>query len=256
MDNFDKKEIKIISMDFRQLANRLINCHPETGISLLKMFISYIEEKPIIFDFIRNYLTSDEISISDIEYYISMGETKQEEISETYKLIKYASQNCRNYYPDICIHYGNSSKEAVKEFNNRIILPFVNYIEGYFTEILIRMGDDEIQKYNITINGGTPQVNIASSSSIISNPTSINSNNIGKLDEIINILIRNKPHFDNEEDKKAFDESIEVIQLETKSQAPKKSMISTAIKTLQAIKGSVEFTAAVVNIYEALKVIL
>ena len=257
MVNFDKKEIKIISLGFRQLANRLINCHPDTGIPLLKMFISYIENIPIIIEFIKDNLTPDEfIPPKRGTHYISMGETKQEEISETYKLLKYASENYTNYYSELCFYYSREPKDSVKEFNNRFILPFVNYIEGYFTEILIRIGDDEIQKYNITINGGTPQVNIASSSSVISNPTLISSNDIGKINEIINILIRNKPHFDNEDDKKAFDESIEVIQLETKNQIPKKSMVSTAVKTLQALKGSVEFTAAVASIYEVLKGIL
>ena len=48
----------------------------------------------------------------------------------------------------------------------------------------------------------------------------------------------------SDEDKEAASESLEVIEAEVVSEKPKKSMIKTAIATLQAIKGTVEFGSA------------
>ena len=44
----------------------------------------------------------------------------------------------------------------------------------------------------------------------------------------------------SDEDKEAASESLEVIEAEVVSEKPKKSMIKTAIATLQAIKGTVD----------------
>ena len=49
----------------------------------------------------------------------------------------------------------------------------------------------------------------------------------------------------SDEDKEAASESLEVIEAEVISEKPKKSMIKTAIASLQAIKGTVEFGSAV-----------
>ena len=46
-------------------------------------------------------------------------------------------------------------------------------------------------------------------------------------------------------DKETASESLEVIEAEIVSEKPKKSMIKTAIASLQAIKGVAEFGAAV-----------
>lgn len=48
----------------------------------------------------------------------------------------------------------------------------------------------------------------------------------------------------SDEDKEAASESLEVIEAEVVSEKPKKSMIKTAMATLQAIKGTVEFGSA------------
>ena len=47
MMNIDKKELKIISMEFRTVANRLITCNYYTGMDLLKKFIAYIDGNEI-----------------------------------------------------------------------------------------------------------------------------------------------------------------------------------------------------------------
>ena len=49
----------------------------------------------------------------------------------------------------------------------------------------------------------------------------------------------------SDEDKEAASESLEVIETEVISPKPRKSMIKTAMASLQAIKGTAEFGAAV-----------
>ena len=58
--NIDKKQLKIISLEFRNIANRLINCHWQTGMDLLRKFITYIDTNEIIRDFVQSYVNPDD----------------------------------------------------------------------------------------------------------------------------------------------------------------------------------------------------
>lgn len=147
MKNIDKKQLKIISMEFRTIANRLITCNHQTGMALLKKFMAYIDENEIISEYIKQYVNPDDFEpVERGTCFSSMGDTKQEEISYTYQYLKYAVENYHSFYHDIAFRYAREANDAVKEFCNRIVLPFVNYIEGYLTEIGIQMGYDEDKK--------------------------------------------------------------------------------------------------------------
>lgn len=148
MKNIDKKQLKIISMEFRTIANRLITCNHQTGMALLKKFMVYIDENEIVSEYIKQYVNPDDFEpVERGTCFSSMGDTKQEEISYTYQYLKYAVENYHNIYHDMAFGYAREANDAVKEFCNRIVLPFVNYIEGYLTEIGIQMGYDEDKKY-------------------------------------------------------------------------------------------------------------
>ena len=162
MMEINKKDLKILSLNFRRIACRLINCNYDTGMNLLAKFLSFIDRQEIISEFVMGFVNPDDFKeVNSGECFTSMGESEQEEISFTYQYLKYCSKNFDDYYEDMALEYGDDSEEAIKEFNNRIILPFVNYIEGYLTEISIKMGYDEDIKYLIHISGGTAQVNVA-----------------------------------------------------------------------------------------------
>ena len=59
MKNIDKKQLKIISMEFRTIANRLITCNHQTGMALLKKFMAYIDENEIISEYIKQYVNPE-----------------------------------------------------------------------------------------------------------------------------------------------------------------------------------------------------
>ena len=110
--NIDKKKLKIISLDFRTIANRLINCHWQTGMDLLRKFISYIDTNEVISDYVQSYVNPDDFK--DYKYqsgivYVSMGDSKQEEISFTYQFLKYAVDNCKSTGRRSLIYFRKSS---------------------------------------------------------------------------------------------------------------------------------------------------
>lgn len=118
-------------MEFRTIANRLITCNHQTGMALLKKFMAYIDENEIISEYIKQYVNPDDFEpVESGTCFSSMGDTKQEEISYTYQYLKYAVENYHSFYHDMAFRYAREANDAVKEFCNRIVLPFVNYIEG------------------------------------------------------------------------------------------------------------------------------
>ena len=252
--NIDKKQLKIISLEFRTIANRLINCHWQTGMDLLKKFITYIDANEIIRDYIQSYVNPDDFK--DYKYqtgivYSSMGDSKQEEISFTYQFLKYAVDNCKSdIYHSLAWGYAKEANDAVKEFCTRIILPFVNYIEGYLTEIGIQMGYDENTQFTINVTGGNPQLNIASGNSEITATQNIGID-VNQLEKIMDEIrgATNTEAFGNEELEQITD-SLDAIKAELTSLQPKKGILRTALKGLQAINGSAQFLAAIATMVQ------
>ena len=252
--NIDKKQLKIISLEFRTIANRLINCHWQTGMDFLKKFITYIDTNEIIRDYIQSYVNPDDFK--DYKYqtgivYSSMGDSKQEEISFTYQFLKYAVDNCKSdIYHSLAWGYAKEANDAVKEFCTRIILPFVNYIEGYLTEIGIQMGYDENTQFTINVTGGNPQLNIASGNSEITATQNIGID-VNQLEKIMDEIreATNTEAFGNEEIEQITD-SLDAIKAELTSLQPKKGILRTALKGLQAINGSAQFLAAIATMVQ------
>ena len=252
--NIDKKQLKIISLEFRTIANRLINCHWQTGMDLLKKFITYIDTNEIIRDYIQSYVNPDDFK--DYKYqtgvfYTSMGDSKQEEISFTYQFLKYTIDNCKSdIYHSLAWGYAKEANDAVKEFCTRIILPFVNYIEGYLTEIGIQMGYDENTQFTINVTGGNPQLNIASGNSEIAATQNIGID-VNQLEKIMDEIrgATNTESFGNEEIEQITD-GLDAIKAELTSLQPKKGILRTALKGLQAINGSAQFLAAIATMVQ------
>ncbi|BCN31924.1 hypothetical protein bsdtb5_32190 [Anaeromicropila herbilytica] len=254
--NIDKKTLKIISLEFRTIANRLINCNHQTGMGLMKQFLDYIEGNDIIHEYIIGFVKSDDFEpVERRTCFTSIGDNKQEEISFVYQYIRYAVENFNNIYYDMAMGYAREANDAVKEFCNRIILPFVNYIEGYLTEIGIKMGYDEDVKYMIHVSGGVAQVNVANDSGIV-NATQNNGTCSQDLEKLIFKLMDTIPKDLSEEDRNQITESIEVIREESQSETPRKSFVNMAVKGLQMIKGGTEFAAAVAGICQFVQPLL
>lgn len=137
--------------------------------------------------------------------------------------------------------YGNKRQDKIKGFNERFVMVSIRHVERYLTKIGIDMGIDEKNVYNVTVQNG--QAIIANDNSTVTATTHIGVN-ANELERLI-AAVRTKMDTLTDTDKETASESLEVIEAEIVSEKPKKSMIKTAITSLQAIKGVAEFGAAV-----------
>ncbi|WP_271846383.1 hypothetical protein [Clostridium tertium] len=238
--NLNKKELKLISYDFRCISNRLLNATYYEMESVLNMFINCIESTPIIYD----YVNSCDIGVFDTEKEVNevreaygnaifeLGVTIEEETARIYSILKYISEN-KIDISIIARAYARGSKsynEYTKGFNNRISLILINHISDYLTKISINMGYDEEVKYMITVNGG--QVNISKDNSTLNATQNIgvNSDELGKMITSIKSLIDQDISND---DKELIEESVETIQSELQNGEPKKAIVKSCLRGLK-----------------------
>lgn len=251
--SLNRKDLKKIIYDFNSISNRLLKVDFEEYLSTLKKFINHINASPIIFDYIADcgaptFDIAEEINSVSNSYgraYFDLGETEQEEVSNVYHLLKHIVDNNIEIHYGIALAYNPRSKkyqDKVKGFNERVVLVLIRYIESYLTKIGIDMGIDETLKYTITVNNG--QVNLATDNSVI-HATQNNGINQAELKELILAVTNNLSSNISQEDRMAITESIEVIESEVFQPNPRKSFLRTALTTIQAVKGTVEFSAAV-----------
>ncbi|MBW9154315.1 hypothetical protein [Clostridium estertheticum] len=254
----NKKDLRKQSRAFRTIANRTINAHFEESNSILKMFIDYIDNNSLISSYINSIVVDDfdvtkqvkEISSNYKRAFLNTGSCAEEEIVYTYKILKYMVDQ-KVSITSISRSYANSTayQDKVKGFGDRIILPFVNHIEAYITDISIDMGFDEEAKYVITVSGG--QVNMAKDQATI-NATQYNGINADELDT----LVRNIKSLLTDEitlrDQEIINDNIEVLQEELKKENFKKGFVKTAISGLQGvfpkISESIKLTSAITSI--------
>ncbi len=250
MKKIDKQQLKIVSMEFRAIANRLINCNRDTGMSLLKKFIAYIDNNEIISEYIRGYIKPGDFQpVESGTAFSSMGDTEQEEVSYTYQYLKYATENFSCFEYDIASGYARNINDSIKEFCYRIVLPFVNYIENYLVQVGIKMNYDEDAKYTITVNGGVAQVNVANDNARID----ANQNSgidVAQLENIISDIMKVIPSELDNSSKEEIRDSLEVIREEAKKPKPRKSFIKMALKCLNSVNATTQFAAAVATLVQ------
>ena len=243
--------------DFNSIANRLMKAEYEDYNSVLKKFLGFISEYPVI----RAYLDDcGSSTISDLESEIkqvadsygrlifSTGETPSEENANILAILRCMSDN--NYsFQGVSMGYshGKTYNDKIKGFNERFVLVMIRNIEGYLTKMGIDMGIDESVQYNITVNNG--QVNLASDNAVI-NATVNNRINQADLKSLLDKVIAVSNTELTDEEKITVSESLEVIHSELQQDKPKKTVVRGILNTLQAIKGTTEFSAAVVALVQ------
>ena len=151
--------------------------------------------------------------------------------------------------------YSSSSKwqDKIKGFNDRFVMVLIRHVERYLTKIGIDMGIDEKIIYNVTVQNG--QAIIANDNSSVTATTTIGAT-ANDIEQLIAAVRTKMDTLTSEEDKETASESLEVIEAEVAAEKPKKSMIKTAIASLQAVKGTVEFASAVAALIQFVKQML
>ena len=229
---------------------------------ILAKFLAHLDNVEIISEYIRDCgqptydvkTEIDEVAKSHGSYF-DLGDTKQQEVTNIYHILKYCSENKIFIPQTIARSYSTSNKwqDMTKGFNERVSMVLIRHIEGYLTKIGIDMGMDEHVKYSITVNNG--QVNLATDNATI-NATQNNGVDIQQLKALLDSVRQEAILRLSQMDIETVKESLEVIESEIAQPKPRKSFIQTAIKGLQAIKSTVEFSAAVVTLAQFIKTVL
>lgn len=259
-----KKEIKKISRKFRTLGSRVMHAHRHEVNSIIIMFIDYIENTPLIMDYIvsrHQEIPSFEEDLLRIENsygneMLDIGVTPDYELTYIFQVLKYISKHPK--YQTDRIGWGYTSSKSYQDmvdvFGNRVVQPFVTNINDYLMDISTDMGFDEENKFMVTINGGTAQVNISNDSSTL-NAQQNNHINLEELEKTINDLrIKLKKMNIEEELQETILANLNVLEDESKKVDPDKKTLKTVASTLlNFVKMVPSLTAAtegVKRIYE------
>lgn len=162
----DQKELSKLSREFRTVAARLLKTEFNEGMSNLKRFLNFINNSPIISEFIqKNNVPEFDIKkiISDpancnIARYKIPDDSTEKEISFIFQLLSYGLEKYKedhNGYYSLAKPYsmGKSPQESVKLFNKSIVHPLAQYIENYLTNLQIDNGYYENSVTQVNIEG-------------------------------------------------------------------------------------------------------
>ena len=259
----NRKELRIIQYDFNSYSNRLLQADYDDYADVLRKFVNYIDNIPIISDYIHDCGSCDwdlENEIKEVQgsygrLIFSLGKTESEEIRNVYAVLRYLVENNSSVYRGVAMGYSSSSKwqDKIKGFNERFVMVLIRHVERYLTKIGIDMGIDEKIIYNVTVQNG--QAIIANDNSSVTSTINIGATT-NTIEQLISAVRTRLDTLTSEEDKETASESLEVIEAEVAAEKPKKSMIKTAIASLQAVKGTVEFASAVAALIQFVKQML
>ena len=248
----NKRELRKILYDFNSYSNRLIQANYGDYTGVLQKYLNYLDSTPIIADYIKSCGDCDmnvEEDIKEVQHsygreIFAPGDTEEEEVRNIYAVLRYIANENIDVYNAIAIGYARSTskfQERVKAFNDRFVMILIGHIERYLTKVGIDMGLDEKIVYNVSVENG--QAIIATDGSTV-NATNQVKADLDGLEKLIAAIKENADVLDVDSREAAY-ESLEVIETESAAEKPKKSMIKTALGTLKAIKGTVEFGASV-----------
>lgn len=256
MNDVSRKDLKIVSRNFRSVSSRLLTCAFEDFNANIKRLYNYIENESIIIEYIKSCIDEEynieneinEVSQSYGRAVFDQYLTEREEISFTYQLLKYISEKNIDFLK-YAMGYAHSNKfqDMTKGFAERVVLPFVNDIDSYLERIFTEMGFDENETYTIVNNGG--QINMSKGNSVI-NATQ---NNYDKVDELVKKIKEEINDNIEEELKEIIIDNVEGIQEEIKKSNMKKGRIKSFIdslkdKALPKLGTAIQLTASITEI--------
>lgn len=254
-----KVELKILMKEFMTASSRVLRADYTIYDSELKRFIDFLENKPVIDKFIKScgepdYNVEEEVKEVAASYgnmVFSLGDTDESEVANIFAVTKYLALN--NYGGRSCVYFGYSSskkyQEKVECFGDRVLRILISHIENYLAKIGIEMGVDEkttIQFHIKDSNLENTQFNVATDGSTITSTQ--NNNPMQELDKLIKDLQDTLGGI-GEENQQVVKDCIEVMET-LKEEKPKKGIIRMALTTLQGIKDTTEFAAAVAAIVQ------
>jgi hypothetical protein len=142
--------------------------------------------------------------------------------------------------------HSNKYQDKIKGFNDRFVMILIRHIERHLTKVGIDMGVDEKIVYNVTVEKGQAIIATEGSTVNATNQVGTDGDELAKLIAAVQAATGSLAP----EDKEAVTESLEVIAAEVSAEKPKKSMLRTALATLNTIKSVAEYGAAVASLIQ------
>ncbi len=241
----DRKQLKQLSLEVRDIASRLINSDWEDADANLVRFLNFIDSDPIISDFIARH-NHQEFDISSIraergyhEPYPVPTDTSGE-IAFTYQLLKSA---IRGYMPylDLSRGYGTGTKhrDHVAAFNQRVVRPFVSHITRYLRSLMDEAGPQDSDTTSVHIQS-VQQFNLAQGNSRIYAVNLADAQDLANAAQRFLGLLAQE---DLPEDKRQELTEIAAFALEeSNSTRPKRSLLKTLGGNLTSLMGNVKLT--------------
>jgi len=255
-----RNDLRKILNDFNSLSNRLLQTNFDDYKTVLARFVRFITDTEIINDYIiscgecTQNMEEEFKAVRSMQAIFDLGDTDEEEIRNVYAILKYAVENNISIPHGVALSYSHSRKfqDSLKEFNDRVTMVLIRHIENYVTKIGIDMGLDDKVVYNITLKDG--QLNIANDNAVINATNNVTQFDADKLTALIADIRKHSDDCNLSKDaKESMESSLAVITDEANNANPRKQHLKLAIGALQAIKGSAEFGAAVVALYQFLQ---
>lgn len=252
----NRNELRKIQYDFNSFSNRLLQADYNDYTGVLGKFLNYIDNTPIIIEYIRDcgecdWDIADEVKEVQASYgrmIFATGNTEEEEIRNVYAVLHHLVDTNNSVFRGVAVGYSHSNgyQDKIKGFNERFVMVLIRYIESYLTKVGIDMGLDDKIVYNVTVENG--QAIIATDNATVHaiNQGGADVSELKKLIAEVQAAAGNL----TPEEQETVSECLEVIETEATAEKPKKGMLKTALSTLSAIKGIVEFGSAVAGIAE------
>ena len=184
--NLNKVDLRKISYLFHSVSNRLLQANFEDYTPTLKKFCRYIQETPLIYDYVISFGQVDydvakeiqEVSSSYGRMIFTLGETEDEEVRNVYALLTCIADNNWTVYRGIGRGYtsSNSFQDIVRAFNDRVVMVLIRHIENYLVQLGIDMGLDDKVVYSVKVINGNGQVSIAMDGSTVEAKNTVNVN--------------------------------------------------------------------------------
>jgi hypothetical protein len=229
---------------------------------VLGKFLNYIDDTPIIIDYIKDCGECDwdlaneveEVQSSYGRVIFSTGDSDEEEVRNVYAVLHYLVDSNNMIYHGVAMGYAHSTsyQDKIKGFNARFVMVLIRHIERYLTKVGIDMGLDDKVIYNVAVQHGQAIIATDNATVTATNNESVDVGELKKLIADVQVTTVTLPP----EDRETVSECLEVIETETTAEKPKKGMLRTALTTLKTVKGIAEFGAAVASLAEFVGLLL
>lgn len=152
MSKVNKRDIKLISTEFRDYGCRLLTTNDDSGIDDAKRLLNFIDKTEVIKEYI-NKCSAHQFDIEEIhknrgfrdKYPLPLD--KDEEVYFIYSLLKYGVENFHAYRAFAGHGYATSSnliQDHIDAFNEEVIRHFINHIVRYLESLSIVVEDNGI----------------------------------------------------------------------------------------------------------------